>query len=152
MNARRLAAVEVLINDAVERGGQLLSGGRRIGNKDNFMEPTVLADVPTDARIMTEEPFGPVIIVNRFDSYDAAITEANRLPYGLAAYAFTTSAKTQAALARDVETGMLTINHLGLGLPETPFGGMKESGYGTEGGADALSSYLVAKYVTQAAG
>lgn len=150
VSARRVVAVEALINDAVERGGRLLTGGHRIGNKGNFFEPTVLADVPVDARIMNEEPFGPVLVINRFGDYDAAVAEANRLPYGLAAYAFTGSSKTQAALGRDIEAAMLTINHLGLGLPETPFGGMKESGYGTEGGADALAAYLVAKYVTQA--
>lgn len=149
VSERRVVAVETLINDAVERGGRLLTGGRRMGNKGSFFEPTILADVPTEARIMSEEPFGPVLVINRFSAYEAAVEEANRLPYGLAAYAFTQSAKVQASLARDVETGMLTINHLGLGLPETPFGGMKESGFGTEGGADALSAYLVAKYVTQ---
>lgn len=150
VSARRVVAVEALINDAVKRGARLLTGGRRIGNKGNFFEPTVLADVPVDARIMNEEPFGPVLVINRFGDYDAAVAEANRLPYGLAAYAFTASSNVQAALGRDIEAAMLTINHLGLGLPETPFGGMKESGYGTEGGADALSAYLVAKYVTQA--
>jgi succinate-semialdehyde dehydrogenase/glutarate-semialdehyde dehydrogenase len=149
-NDRRIPAVEALIHDAVERGGKLLTGGNRIGNRGNFFEPTVLTNVPTEARIMNEEPFGPVAIINRFSTEEEAIAEANRLPYGLAAYAFTRSAKTIQALGDQVETGMITINHLGLALPEVPFGGVKDSGYGTEGGADALEPYLVAKYVTQA--
>lgn len=149
-NDRRIPAVEALIQDAVERGGKLLTGGNRIGNRGNFFEPSVLVDVPTEARIMNEEPFGPVAIINRFATEEEAITEANRLPYGLATYAYTRSAKTMQALGDQVETGMITINHLGLALPEVPFGGVKDSGYGTEGGADALEPYLVAKFVTQA--
>ncbi|WP_220129647.1 NAD-dependent succinate-semialdehyde dehydrogenase [Sphingomonas chungangi] len=149
-NDRRIPAVEALIRDAVERGGKLLTGGNRIGNRGNFFEPTVLTDVPSGARIMNEEPFGPVAIINRFATEEEAITEANRLPYGLAAYAYARSPKTIQALGDRVETGMITINHLGLALPEVPFGGVKDSGYGTEGGADALEPYLVAKFVTQA--
>jgi len=149
-NERRIPAVEALIQDAVERGGKLLTGGNRIGNRGNFFEPSVLVDVPAEARIMNEEPFGPVAIINRFATEDEAITEANRLPYGLATYAYTGSARTMQALGDRVETGMITINHLGLALPEVPFGGVKDSGYGTEGGADALEPYLVAKFVTQA--
>jgi len=149
-NERRIPAVEALIQDAVERGGKLLTGGSRIGNRGNFFEPSVLVDVPTEARIMNEEPFGPVAIINRFSTQEEAITEANRLPYGLATYAYARSAKTMQALGEQVETGMITINHLGLALPEVPFGGVKDSGYGTEGGADALEPYLVAKFVTQA--
>jgi len=149
-NERRIPAVEALIQDAVERGGKLLTGGNRIGNRGNFFEPSVLVDVPTEARIMNEEPFGPVAIINRFATEEEAITEANRLPYGLAAYAFTRSPKTMQAVGDRVESGMITINHLGLALPEVPFGGVKDSGYGTEGGADALEPYLVAKFVSQA--
>jgi succinate-semialdehyde dehydrogenase/glutarate-semialdehyde dehydrogenase len=149
-NDRRIPAIEALIQDAVERGGKLLAGGNRIGNRGNFFEPSVLVDVPTEARIMNEEPFGPVAIINRFGTQDEAIAEANRLPYGLAAYAFTRSASTMQALGDQVETGMITINHLGLALPEVPFGGVQDSGYGTEGGADALEPYLVAKFVSQA--
>jgi succinate-semialdehyde dehydrogenase/glutarate-semialdehyde dehydrogenase len=98
---------------------------------------------------MNEEPFGPLAMMNSFRDFDEAVSEANRLPYGLAAYAFTRSAKTATAVANEVETGMMTINHLGLALPEVPFGGVKDSGYGTEGGADALEAYLVSKFVTQ---
>jgi succinate-semialdehyde dehydrogenase / glutarate-semialdehyde dehydrogenase len=149
-NDRRIPAMEALIHDAVERGARLLTGGNRIGNRGNFFEPSVLVDVPTEARIMNEEPFGPVAVINRFGTRDEAIAEANRLPYGLAAYAFARSASTIQALGDQVESGMISINHLGLALPEVPFGGIKDSGYGTEGGADALEPYLVAKFVTQA--
>jgi succinate-semialdehyde dehydrogenase/glutarate-semialdehyde dehydrogenase len=148
-NDRRIPALEALINDAVSHGAELKTGGRRIGNTGNFFEPTVLANVPTHARIMNEEPFGPVAIINRFAHIDEAITEANRLPFGLASYAFTTSAATAHALGRHVEAGMLTINHNGLALPEVPFGGTKDSGYGTEGGSEAVAAYLETKFVTQ---
>lgn len=150
-NARRLRAAETMIQDAVERGATLRTGGRRIGNKGNFFEPTVLADVPTDARIMNEEPFGPVAIINRFTAEADAVAEANRLPYGLAAFAFTRSARTATSISDAVETGMLSINHFGLALPEVPFGGIKDSGYGSEGGIEAIESYLNTKFVTQAA-
>ena len=110
-------------------GAKLRTGGKRMGNKGFFFEPTVLTDVPTSARIMNEEPFGPIAILNRFDDYDEAVAEANRLEYGLAAYAYTRSAKTIARLGEAVESGMVTINHLGLGLPEIPFGGIKDFGF-----------------------
>ncbi len=148
-NERRIPAMEALIQDAVSNGGELKTGGKRIGNKGNFFEPTVLANVPTSAKIMNDEPFGPIAIINRFSTYEDAITEANRLPFGLASYAFTGSVKTAHALGREVEAGMLTINHNGLALPEVPFGGMKDSGYGTEGGSEAVAAYLETKYVTQ---
>jgi succinate-semialdehyde dehydrogenase/glutarate-semialdehyde dehydrogenase len=148
-NERRIPAMEVLIQDAVKNGAELKTGGNRIGNKGNFFEPTVLANVPTSAKIMNDEPFGPVAIVNRFSTYEEAIEEANRLPFGLASYAFTGSVKTAHMLGRQVEAGMLTINHNGLALPEVPFGGMKDSGYGTEGGSEAVQAYLETKYVSQ---
>lgn len=147
-NERRIPALEALISDAVSRGARLTTGGRRIGNEGNFFEPTVLADVPTDARIMNEEPFGPVAVLNRFETLDEAIDEANRLPYGLASYAFTRSAENIRELGLRIDAGMTTINHLGLGLPEVPFGGVRDSGYGTEGGSDAIEAYLVTKFVT----
>jgi succinate-semialdehyde dehydrogenase / glutarate-semialdehyde dehydrogenase len=148
-NERRIPAMEALIQDAVSAGAELKTGGKRIGNKGNFFEPTVLANVPTSAKIMNDEPFGPIAIVNRFSTYEDAIEEANRLPFGLASYAFTGSVKTAHALGREVEAGMLTINHNGLALPEVPFGGVKDSGYGTEGGSEAVAAYLETKYVSQ---
>jgi len=149
-NTRRVRAIEGFVDDALKAGAERKTGGSRIGEKGNFFEPTVLTHVPMQARAMHEEPFGPLCMVNPFSSFDDVVTEANRLPYGLAAYAFTRSAKTANAVAAEVETGMITINHLGLALPEVPFGGVKDSGYGTEGGADALEPYLVSKFVSQA--
>ncbi|MCM2477253.1 NAD-dependent succinate-semialdehyde dehydrogenase [Rhizobium sp. CG5] len=148
-NERRMTAIEAMIGDAVARGAELKTGGRRIGNKGHFFEPTVLANVPISAEIMNDEPFGPVAIVNRFKHYDEAIEEANRLPFGLASYAFTGSIKTAHALGRQMEAGMLSINHNGLALPEVPFGGIKDSGYGTEGGSEATQAYLETRFVSQ---
>ncbi|RVV99223.1 NAD-dependent succinate-semialdehyde dehydrogenase [Mesobaculum littorinae] len=148
-NDRRAPALERMIEDAVARGGRLVHGGRRIGNKGYFFEPTVLADVPASAEIMNEEPFGPVAVINRIAGADDALTEANRLSYGLAAYAFTGSSATAQRLRDEVRAGMLTINHLGLALPEVPFGGLGDSGYGTEGGSDAVVAYLDTRFVSQ---
>jgi succinate-semialdehyde dehydrogenase / glutarate-semialdehyde dehydrogenase len=149
-NPRRIAAMEAFIADAVQKGARLRTGGHRIGNKGNFFEPTVLTEVPKDARVMNEEPFGPLAVISPFVSFDEVVEEANRLPYGLAAYAYTRSAKTAAAIAASVETGMISINHHGLALPEVPFGGVKDSGYGSEGGSEAIEAYLNTKFVSQA--
>jgi len=149
-NPRRIDAMQTLIGDATKRGATIRVGGNRIGNKGNFFEPTVITDVPKDARVMNEEPFGPLAIISPFSSFDDAVTEANRLPYGLASYAYTRSAKTANAIAASVEAGMMSINHHGLALPEVPFGGVKDSGYGSEGGLEAIEGYLNTKFVTQA--
>ncbi len=149
-NDRRVAAMEALIGDAVQKGATVRTGGKRAGNKGYFFEPTAIADVPMDARLMNEEPFGPVAIFRPFQTFEDVISEANRLPYGLAAYAYTRNTKTATALASELESGMVAINHHGLALPETPFGGVKDSGYGSEGGAEGLEPYLVTKFVTQA--
>ncbi len=151
-NARRVTAMEELIGDAVQKGAEVRTGGKRIGNKGNFFEPTVLTGVNADMRVMNEEPFGPLAAVSPFSGMDDLVQEANRLPYGLASYAFTHSAKTASALAASVEVGMMTINHIGLALPEVPFGGVRDSGYGSEGGSEAIDAYLNIKFVTQAAG
>jgi succinate-semialdehyde dehydrogenase/glutarate-semialdehyde dehydrogenase len=150
-NARRVTAMEELIGDAVQKGAEVRTGGKRIGNKGNFFEPTVLTGVNADMRVMNEEPFGPLAAIMPFEGMDDLVQEANRLPYGLASYAFTRSAKTASALAASVEVGMMTINHLGLALPEVPFGGVRDSGYGSEGGSEAIEAYLNTKFVTQAA-
>lgn len=148
-NERRIPAIEAMLSDAVAKGASLLAGGRRIGNEGNFFEPTVIADVPVSANLMNDEPFGPLAIINRFDTFDEAIAEANRLPFGLASYAFTTLTSTAQALGRNINAGMLTINHNGMSLPELPFGGIKDSGYGTEGGSQAIEAYLESRLVTQ---
>ncbi|RYF77767.1 MAG: NAD-dependent succinate-semialdehyde dehydrogenase [Comamonadaceae bacterium] len=144
-HARRVDAMQALVDDAVDQGARVLTGGRRIGTQGFFFEPTVLADVPLSARIMNEEPFGPVVPISTFSHYDALIAEANRLPWGLAAYAYTPSAQTAAAVSADIESGMVSINQAPLGLPEVPFGGVKDSGYGSEGGTEAMEAWLVTK-------
>jgi succinate-semialdehyde dehydrogenase/glutarate-semialdehyde dehydrogenase len=149
-NPRRITAMETLIADAAKNGAKIRTGGNRIGNKGNFFEPTVLTDVPLSARVMNEEPFGPLAVISPFETFDDVVTEANRVPFGLASYAFTRSAKTANAIANAVEAGMMTINHIGLALPEVPFGGVKDSGYGSEGGSEAIEAYLNTKFVTQA--
>jgi succinate-semialdehyde dehydrogenase/glutarate-semialdehyde dehydrogenase len=150
VSQRRVDAMEGFVADAVQHGAVIETGGKRMGNEGFFFEPTVLTNVSKDSRIMNEEPFGPLAPVSRFSSYEEVVSEANRLPYGLAAYAYTRSAKTAAALSQDVESGMLSINHHGLSLPEVPFGGTKDSGYGSEGGLEAIEGYLSTKFVTQA--
>lgn len=147
-NERRVEAVDELIKDAIANGAKLACGGKRLSNEGNFYAPTVLTDVSSKCRIMNEEPFGPVALLSSFANYDDMISEANRLPYGLAAYAYTGSDEIAARLSEDINAGMLSINHHGLSMPETPFGGIKDSGYGSEGGVEAMEAYLVSKFVT----
>ncbi len=146
-NGRRLKAVEALVADAVERGAKALCGGRRIGDRGFFYAPTVLTGVPDDAQMMTLEPFGPVAPLRPFSDLDEAIAIANRLPYGLAAYGFTRSSATANRLARRLEAGIMSINHVGGSVVEAPSGGVKESGYGREGGHEGLDGYLITKRV-----
>ena len=141
-NPRRLTAMAEFTRDAVERGATVLAGGERIGSAGNFWAPTVLADVPQEARIFNDEPFGPIAAIRAVKSLDEAIAEANRLSYGLAGYAFTRSLKNADLLARRVESGMLWINMPAMPSAEMPFGGIKDSGYGSEGGPEALDAYL----------
>lgn len=150
-NRRRLEAMERLVGDAVDRGARLTTGGKRVGNRGYFYEPTVLTDVADDAILMREEIFGPVIPVTPFSSFDEAVRRANEVPYGLAAYAYTKSAKTAAALGDAIEAGMLGVNHTSIFTPETPFGGVKESGYGSEGGIEGLEAYLNTKLISELA-
>ncbi|WP_234195511.1 NAD-dependent succinate-semialdehyde dehydrogenase [Pseudacidovorax sp. NFM-22] len=144
-HARRVEAMQALVADAVDRGARVRTGGSRIGTSGFFFAPTVLTDVPLSARLMNEEPFGPVVPISTFRDYDALIAEANRLPWGLAAYAYTSSAGTAAAVSADIESGMVSINQAPLGLPEVPFGGIKDSGHGSEGGTEAMEAWLVTK-------
>ncbi|MDR5832572.1 NAD-dependent succinate-semialdehyde dehydrogenase [Caballeronia sp. LP006] len=148
INERRRASVERLIADAVEKGASLKCGGERIAGDGFFFQPTVLADVTTEMVAMNEEPFGPIALFMSYSKLDDAIAEANRLPFGLAAYVWTRDAKKASALGRGIESGMVTINHLGIALPETPYGGIRESGYGSEGGPEAVEAYLNTKFVS----
>ena len=146
-NPRRVTAMAEFTKDAVDRGANLLTGGARIGDAGNFWQPTILADVPLEAKVFNDEPFGPMAAIRGFNTLDEAIKEANRLPYGLAGYAFTKSLKNADLLARRVEVGMLWINMPAMPSAEMPFGGVKDSGYGSEGGPEALDAYLNARSV-----
>jgi len=141
-NPRRLTAMAEFQEDAVSKGAQVLAGGKRIGDAGNFWEPTVLADVPLEAKIFNDEPFGPVVAIRPFNQLEEAIAEANRLSFGLAGYAFTRSLKNADLLSRKVEVGMLWVNMPAMPSAEMPFGGIKDSGYGSEGGPEALEAYL----------
>ncbi len=146
-NARGPDQMERMVGDAKDKGAQCLTGGERIGNQGFFYKPTVLAEVPTEAEIMQEEPFGPVSIINRYEGETAMIEEANRLPYGLAAYAWTNDPARRQRLARDVEAGMLGINHGSVSAADAPFGGVKWSGHGHEDGAEGVMACMVTKTV-----
>jgi succinate-semialdehyde dehydrogenase/glutarate-semialdehyde dehydrogenase len=149
-NSRRLTAMAEFQEDAVARGAKVLTGGERIGEAGNFWTPTVLTDVPLDARLFNDEPFGPVAGIRGFEKLDEAIAEANRLSFGLAGYAFTRSLANADLLARRVEVGMLWVNTPATGTAELPFGGIKDSGYGTEGGPEAMENYLNTRAVVVA--
>jgi succinate-semialdehyde dehydrogenase/glutarate-semialdehyde dehydrogenase len=146
-NPRRPDAMEALIGDAVAQGGRLQTGGERIGNQGYFYAPTVLSEVPTEARIMNEEPFGPVAILNPFRGEEDMIAEANRLPYGLAAYAWTADSRRQKIIAREIESGMVGINTNMIGGADAPFGGVRWSGHGSEDGPEGVEACLVTKAV-----
>jgi succinate-semialdehyde dehydrogenase/glutarate-semialdehyde dehydrogenase len=149
-NARRLDAMDGFVKDAKDRGGKVVTGGERQGNQGYFFQPTVITDVPDDSKIMTEEPFGPVAPIVPFKTFDEVVERANGLQFGLAAYAFTTSDKNAAAISDALQSGMVGVNSIAISTPETPFGGVKESGYGSEGGIEGLSAYLNTKFVSQA--
>jgi succinate-semialdehyde dehydrogenase/glutarate-semialdehyde dehydrogenase len=148
-NPRQLSKMESLVADAVEQGAKVLTGGRRMAGPGYFFEPTVLADVPMSARIMHEEPFGPIAVVRPFDTLDDALAEANRLPYALSAYAFTRGARTALDVGDGLDAGMIGINQYRIVATELPFGGMKESGHGSEGGTEGIAHYLTNKFISQ---
>ena len=148
-HARGVAAMTDFVQDAVERGARIEAGGARLGTIGNFFAPTILAEPPEESKIMQAEPFGPVAACVRFDDLDDAIRRANSLPFGLSSYAFTGSSKNALRIQSRIEAGMVNINHFGPSLPETPFGGIKESGIGSEGGTETFDGYLVTKFVTQ---
>ena len=147
---RRRATVAEFVDDAVSAGGKLLHGGASSADRGFFFQPTVISDLPLSARIMREEPFGPIAAVNRFDDLDDAIKAANSLPYALAAFAFCRLSSNAMKLANGIEAGMVSINGFGLAAPETPFGGIKDSGYGSEGGVEGLEAYMNVKFVSHA--
>ena len=148
VSERRRSGVHKLIEDARRKGAKVALGGEVPAGKGYFYPPTVLVDVPADADLLSEEPFGPVAPIAAFDDLDEAIEVANSLPFGLAAYGYTASAATAEKLIAGYEAGILSINHCGGSLPQAPSGGFKESGYGREGGPEGLEGYLVTKRVS----
>jgi succinate-semialdehyde dehydrogenase/glutarate-semialdehyde dehydrogenase len=148
-NRRRLDAIEGYIADATARGARIVAGGKRVGNEGFLFPMTVLDGVPADARAMVEEPFGPLALITRIGSLEEAITRANAIAFGLAAYAFTDSASVAARISDELECGSLSINHYTSSFPDVPFGGIKDSGYGREGGTEGLDEYTFTRTVTQ---
>ncbi len=147
-NARRLCAMTDFTEDAVTKGAKIVTGGERIGSVGNFFQPTILDDVPLNAKVFNDEPFGPMLGIRTFKTLSEALEEANRLPFGLAGYAFTQSLKNAHKISQELQVGMLWINQQALAWPEMPFGGIKESGYGSEGGYEAMEAYLNTKSVS----
>jgi len=148
-NSRRLEAMESIVNDAKAHGGKIVAGGKRHGNQGYFYEPTVVTDIPDHSKLMTNEPFGPVAPVIAFKTFDEVVERANSLEYGLASYAFTSSARTAHAIGDALQSGMVGVNSVAISTPETPFGGIKESGYGSEGGMEGLDAYMHTKFISQ---
>jgi succinate-semialdehyde dehydrogenase/glutarate-semialdehyde dehydrogenase len=148
-NPRRVQAMKNMISDAQSLGAKTVAGGSGVAGAGNFWTPTVLTDVPDVALAMNQEPFGPLVVAQRFASFDEAVSKANRLPFGLASYAFSRSARTVAAIGEAIEAGMVGINFVTLTGPETPFGGIKDSGHGSEGGIEGLADYLQTKYIAE---
>jgi len=150
IHERRIVAMQAMVDEAVARGARLLCGGRRLGRAGCFYEPTVLEAAPGASRVQREEPFGPIALLDMFDEVDEAIERANALPYGLAAYAFTYDLRLAHQLATRLAAGMVGINHYGVSQPETPFGGIKDSGFGSENGLEGVLAYTDVKLVSVA--
>lgn len=145
---RRVPTMSKFVEDARKHGGKVVLGGEPIGGPGNFFSPTILTDVPDDSMVMTEEPFGPIAPIVRFKEAEEVIKRANSLPFGLSSYLFTNSLQTATRVSNALEAGMVNINHFGSALPETPFGGIKDSGIGSEGGTETFDGYLVTKFIT----
>ncbi|MEP7057832.1 MAG: NAD-dependent succinate-semialdehyde dehydrogenase, partial [Caldimonas sp.] len=148
-HARRVDSMQQFVDDARKRGGQVVVGGERLPRPGNFFPPTVVTGLPDDAKLMTEEPFGPVAPITPFNDIDEVLKRANALPFGLASYVFTGSLHTAQKVSANLEAGMVNINHFGMALAETPFGGIKDSGLGSEGGMETFDGYLVTKFVSE---
>ncbi len=149
-NPRRPAAIEKFIEDARSHGAKVHTGGERHGKEGLFFQPTVISNVPQHAKIMNEEPFGPVAVMAPFKTFDDAVEQANRLPYGLAAYTFTESSKRAMLISDAIESGMVGVNVVTMAAVDAPFGGVKESGFGSEDGPEGVAACLVTKTIHQA--
>lgn len=148
INPRRVETIEGFVRDAREAGGKVVAGGEKIGNQGFFFQPTVIRDLPDTCRVMTEEPFGPIAPIVPFKSFDEVVERANSLEFGLASYAFTSSERTAHAISEAIEAGMVGVNSLAISTPETPFGGIKHSGHGHEGGIEGLDAYTNIKFIS----
>jgi succinate-semialdehyde dehydrogenase/glutarate-semialdehyde dehydrogenase len=148
-NSRRIGALEGFVSDAVQHGAKVKAGGASVPGPGFFFQPTVLSDVTNSARIMNVEPFGPIAAICPFTNFDDVVKEANRLPFGLAAFAFTRSSHTSAAISAALESGLVGINNVAVAAPESPFGGVKESGYGSESGIEGLEAFLSVKTISE---
>ncbi len=146
---RRCDAIQALVDDAVGKGAELLSGGRRVEQPGNFYAPTVLFNVPESARILAEEPFGPVAAVMPFSTFDEVIARANALPFGLASFVFTKDGATARDAEMALDAGLVGVNHTMISTPETPFGGVNESGFGSESGIEGLEAFQRTKFVSE---
>ncbi|RZT94094.1 succinate semialdehyde dehydrogenase [Advenella incenata] len=146
---RRVGAISSFVEDARKGGATIELGGDPLGGQGYFFPPTVVTNISDESRLMTEEPFGPIAPVVRFSDTEEVIKRANSLPFGLSSYVFTTSLQTATKASNEIEAGMVNINHFGVALPETPFGGVKDSGIGSEGGTETFDGYLVTKFITQ---
>jgi succinate-semialdehyde dehydrogenase/glutarate-semialdehyde dehydrogenase len=149
-NPRRLDAMEALVNDSKSSGATIVAGGKRHGNQGYFFEPTIVTEISDDSKLMTQEPFGPIAPIVPFKTFDEVVERANSLPYGLAAYAFSSNSATANAIGDALQSGMVGVNSVAISTPETPFGGVKESGYGHEGGIEGLEAYTSRKFISQA--
>ena len=149
IDARRIPVMEDFISDAEKNGAKIHTGGERLGNQGFFFAPTVLSDVPDGAKIMKEEPFGPIAPITPFENFDEVVERSNSLPFGLASYVFTSDGNKANKISEALDTGLVGINHPMISTPETPFGGVRESGYGSEGGIEGLEAFLRTKFVTE---
>ncbi|WP_439588884.1 NAD-dependent succinate-semialdehyde dehydrogenase [Hydrogenophaga sp.] len=145
---RRMSVMKSFVEDALAHGARVVSGGSAMPREGFFWRPTVLADVPDEARAMREETFGPIAPIAPFDTMEEVLERANALPFGLAAFVFTRSGHKAAQVSSGLAAGMVGVNHLGISIAEAPFGGVKESGIGSEGGVEGLQAYLVTKFVS----
>lgn len=148
-NLRRLESIDRMVRDARARGLSVATGGERIGGDGYFYQPTVIVQPSIESDAQQIEPFGPIALLSSFDTLDAAVVEANRLPFGLAAYAYTNNLRQAHRLVHEIDSGAVCLNEWQVSLPETPFGGHKDSGLGSEGGVEGLREFLKVKCVRQ---
>ena len=146
---RRLDIMDTFVNESRDAGAKIETGGQRLTNQGYFYSPTVMSDVPDTAKIMVDEPFGPVAPITPFKTHDEVLERANSLPFGLSSYVFTGDGNRAAAIGDELEAGMIGVNHMMVSTPESPFGGINDSGYGSEGGIEGLDAFMRTKFITE---